>query len=167
MKKLFLMTVASVMAVVGAGAQDFDRGDWFVGAQSTGLGLNHSFGKNILSNTTFNLNGYGGWFWADGFAVDALLGLDVAKAKGLSGTTNFVFGAGVRYYPWNNLYARLGYRGTTVTGGALTSTVGIDIGYDFFLTDDVFFEPAAYYVKNLSGLRPNGLGLSMGLGMRF
>jgi opacity protein-like surface antigen len=167
MKKVFLSAVATVMVMVGASAQDFARGDFFLGAQSTNLGLNHTFGKGIVANTNFNLNLYGGYFFADMFAVDAMFGVNFVKMKGADTNSGFTFGAGVRYYPVDNLFARLSYRGDTSTGVKLASTVGIELGYDVFLSDDIFFEPTIYYARTLSGTKANGLGLSLGIGVMF
>jgi opacity protein-like surface antigen len=167
MKKVFLSAVATVMVMVGAAAQDFARGDIFLGARSTGMGLNHTFGKGTVANTNFNLNLYGGYFFADMLAVDAMFGVDFTKLKGAATNTGFAFGAGVRYYPVDNLFARLSYRGDTATGVKLASTVSIEVGYDVFLSDDIFFEPAIYYARTLSGTKTNGLGLSLGFGVVF
>ncbi len=173
MKKIF-GGIAAVLLAGSATAQNFNKGDWFLGAGSTELGLNHSWGKRTFQNsTTFNLQGTGGWFFADKFAVDASAGLSYVRVgeKGRLGylsETNFVFGAGVRYYPVGNLFGRLGFRGET---GTNLYALSLDVGYDFFITDKFYFEPAVYYYKNLtesySGGRQNGVGLSLGFGVRF
>lgn len=176
MKKMILMAAVAVMAAVSANAQNFNKGDWFVGAQSTSLGFMHGFKKDY-SGTNFNLSALGGYFLSDKFAVDATAGFthtavkigDKNSAGYLnSNSSNFVFGAGVRYYPIGNLFARVGYNGNGGSGSDVTSYIDAKVGYDFFLNDKVYFEPAAYYEKNLNtGGGENILGLSLGLGVRF
>lgn len=165
---------AVLLLAASANAQhSFNKGDWFLGVGSTNLGLNRSFGKNTVSRTNFNLHGYGGYFFADKFAVDALLGASLARIgekgqEGYASSTNVIFGAGVRYYPVRNLFARLGFRGETNTD---LYALSVDAGYDFFITDKIYFEPSVYYSKNLRknwmGGRENGVGLSLGFGVKF
>lgn len=169
MKKLIFLTAAVVMVAVGANAQDFSKGDWFLNAQTSSLGLEHSF-VDDLSTTTFDLGVGGGYFLSNKFAIDALVGFDLVKVKDVDGVSAFNIGAGVRYYPVSNLFAKVGYKGVNASAGgksAWTSYLGASVGYDFFFNDRVFFEPAVYYQKNLADGGENVLGLSLGLGIKF
>lgn len=167
MRKAVLAVAATVMVALGAGAQDFGKGDWFVGANSSihdwELG-----GEDALPATWLDVNAFGGRFLSDRLAVDAMAGFNFAKAKGSRGASAFIFGAGVRYYPVGNLFARLGYNGRTVKNGNPVSNLDVKIGYDWFVSKRVFFEPALYYEKNINkGGGDNVLGLSLGIGVRF
>ena len=166
MKKVILLAAVAMMAAVGANAQSFKKGDWFVGAQSTSLDFKHRFVEGAAA-TDFDLSAVGGRFLSDKFAVDAMAGIDYAKVKGADGANAFNFGAGVRYYPVGNLFARVGYNGQARTNADLISYVDAKVGYDFFFNDKVFFEPAVYYEKNLAKGGENVLGLSLGFGVRF
>ncbi len=166
MKKIILMVAVSVMVAVGANAQNgFDKGDWTLGASLTDMGFNHSFGKGTLSNTHFDLGVYGGHFFTDKLAVNARLGFDVLKVKGLDASADFTFGVAARYYPLCNLFASAGYIGTA-TGGSLASNVSIEVGYDLFLSEKVYFEPIVYYSTRLD-TKVSGVGLSLGVGVKF
>lgn len=64
MKKLFLVGVVAVMTALSANAQDFNKGDWFVGARSTGLNFDRlseqkTAGSTSTTATTINLDGLG------------------------------------------------------------------------------------------------------------
>ncbi len=168
MKKVILMAAVAVMAVVSANAQKrFTKGDWIVGAQSSGIDFKNRFNDGS-SATDFDLSAVGGYFLLDKLAVDAMAGIDYAKVKGADGTSAFNFGAGVRYYPVGNLFARVGYNGQSRTNVNLISYVDAKVGYDFFFNDKVFFEPAVYYEKNINkGGGENILGLSVGIGVKF
>lgn len=177
MKKIIWISVWVVMSM-GANAQEWNKGDWFLGAQSTGLKLQHRF-YDGSSGTDFDVNAVGGWFFADKFSADAMLGFDYAKVTNVvpgfddSKETNvnvnhaFNFGAGVRYYPVGNLFARVGYNGQLNRTGNLFSYLDVKVGYDLFLSERVFFEPAVYYEKELGYSKENILGLSIGIGVKF
>lgn len=171
MKKIVLIAALAV-AAVSASAQDWSKGDWFVGAKTTGLGLDHKFlDKN--SATSFDLGVNGGYFLSNRFAVDAALGFASASAKvaGVKESTNaFTYGIGVRYYPISNLFAHVMFEGMSVKDADNNpSYAGIEVGYDFFLSDKVFFEPAVYYKKGLvkKADESNAIGLALGFGVRF
>jgi opacity protein-like surface antigen len=170
MKKGILLVMATVLVAMGANAQNFGKGDRFLGARSTGLGFSHAFGNNVPSDTNINLDGYGGWFLSDKFAVDALLGFNINKVSDLNSSASYNLGVGVRYYPVGNLFARVGYnaliRNNDDTG--LISDATATVGYDLFLNDNIYFEPAVFYQKNIANDGgKNTLGLSLGLGIKF
>lgn len=164
MKKILTLFLA-LTAIAGASAQkNFDKGNWFLGAETASLGVN-VLTLDGESMTLVNFSATGGYFVSNRFAVDAMAGV-----LSYDGVTLFGFGAGVRYYPVGNLFARLGYTGYGMNGAEFMSNVGLRVGYDVFLSEKVFFEPAAYFDKNLgSGVNrgPNIFGLSLGFGVRF
>ncbi len=161
------MATIAVMIVGSANARGFNKGDWFFGAHTTSLSFIHRC-IDESSATDFNLRGVGGWFFADRFAIDVMTGVYYAKVNDSDGVGYFDFGAGVRYYPVGNLFARVGYNGQAkFSGGRVPSYLDAKIGYDFFLSDRIFFEPAAYYEKNILTGEENIFGLSIGFGLKF
>lgn len=171
MKKLLICLV--LLVAVSANAQNkFSKGDWFLGAQSTGLGFESRFHDG--GSLTLNVGVLGGWFFAPGFAVDAMGGIDYVNERGFQSDGTINFGAGVRYYPVGNLFARLGYNGNVLWSGDVRSYLEAKVGYDIFISGKIFFEPAVYFQKNIDsgsyiGNRwtENVLGLSIGIGVRF
>ncbi|MDR2912121.1 MAG: type IX secretion system membrane protein PorP/SprF [Alistipes sp.] len=162
MKKAIFLTVAAVvLAVAGANAQSFNKNDWFLDANLSSLGLAHSF-VDGESATAFDLNVGGGYFLSDKFAVEAAFGIGI-----IEDVNAFTFGAGVRYYPYENLFASVGYRGNKVESIDLESNLAVSVGYDLFLSEKVFFEPAVFYQRTLDDIGVNTIGLSLGVGVRF
>ena len=182
MKKAFLLAAVAVVVTVSANAQNrFDKGDWLVGVQGAGLGFESRFNDGNGGSRDLNASVFGGWFLLDKLAFDLSAGLShtsvgsksrVGYAAGYTKTTLFDFSGGVRYYPVGNLFARIGYHGKTGTD-TWAQYLGAKVGYDIFLSKNVFFEPAVYYEKNLNKRmfkgqqRENVLGVSFGFGMRF
>lgn len=166
MKKFLFLTMAAVVVAVSANAQGFSKKDLFLNANISGLNLEHEFVSGG-SATAFDLNVGGGYFISDKFAIDALIGIGYAKTKGVDGASAFGFGAGVRYYPAGNFFAKVGYDGLKAKNVDLASRLGLTVGYDCFLSEKVFFEPAVYYKKNLAKKGPSTVGLSLGVGVKF
>jgi hypothetical protein len=175
MKKLFFV-LAAALVVTGASAQ-FNRGDKFLNARTTGLDFSSMSGGKGVGTTRFDLGVNAGYFFTHKLAADVTLGFDYVKIKGdTDSATTFSFGVGARYYFWHTLYGRLGFGGNTVqeydllTGKkstALESALNLSVGYDFFLSDMVYFEPALYYNTSLGKVKANTVGLQLGLGVMF
>lgn len=168
MKKIILIAAMAV-AAIGASAQDWNKGDWFVGAQTTGLGLNYGF-LDKASQTDFNLSVNGGYVFANKFAADATLGFDTWSVKDGVSSSTFTYGIGVRYYPVGNWFARVGFDGAAIKDADENPMyAGLTLGYDWFVSEKVFFEPAIYYKKGLNDKidETNNLGLQLGIGVRF
>jgi hypothetical protein len=171
MKKVLVCLV--LFAALNAKAQNnYSKGDWFLGAQSTGVGFERLFHNG--SSTKFNVGILGGWFFTSKFAIDAAAGINYFKEGNAQGDGTINFGAGIRYYPVNNLFARVGYNGNILWNGDVRSYINAKVGYDIFLSRKVFFEPAIYFEKNISWSGPakstgteNILGLSIGIGILF
>ncbi len=178
MKKAILLAAAAVIFAVGANAQNsFKKGDWLVGVQGTGLGIESHFNDGHGGSRQYNAGLFGGWFLSDKLAFDVSAGLShtAIGSKGAVGSvrsTMFDFGGGVRYYPVGNLFAGVGYHGKTGTD-TWAQYLGAKVGYDIFLSKNIFFEPVVYFEKNMTKNfgndtgRESVLGLSLGFGMRF
>jgi hypothetical protein len=188
MKKVILMAAVAVMTSIGAMAQNFDKGDWFVGIHTTNLDISRAFGKDPWPETNIDLDATGGLFLSDKFAIDALAGFSYRRYPIFSSDefdefeeyewwADFAIGVGARYYPVGNLFVRAGYRGYATCDSSFVSYVDAKVGYDLFIAKNVFFETAAYYEKNLNRSffeteipgKPgdNVIGLSLGIGVRF
>ena len=201
MKKAILLAAAAVMFAVGANAQDtrneikketkngFRKGDWTLGVQGSGIGFENHFNDGLGGNTRLDAGLFGSWFLTDKLAVDLSAGFShtrvgnggtyynwngggVSIHQGGIKSSTFDFGGGVRYYPVGNLFAGVGYHGKTGSG-TWAQYLGAKVGYDIFLSKNVFFEPAVYFEKNMKKNfvyntgRESVLGLSLGFGMRF
>ncbi len=158
MKKILFLTMAAVVVSFSANAQ---QGDWVIGGKLTGLDLTHSF-KEGYSQTTFDLAATVGYFATDKFMLDVTLGIGAGE-----GYSSFNFGVGARYFFYDNFFARVGYEGVKTKGTDFGSVIGVSVGYDYFISDKVFFEPAIFFKKNLAKGTANQIGLSMGLGVKF
>lgn len=167
MKKLILAAILVVSASF-ASAQSFEKGDVFLQGQLTGLDL------GVISNdgnsmTSFDLQADGGYFFSNFLAAEATLGFEYAKEEGLDATNALTYGIGLRAYPVRNLFAGVGFQGYATKDQTLTSGLNVRVGYDLFVSEKVFFEPALYYKKGLSeGIKKvNAFGLQLGIGVRF
>lgn len=168
MKKLLFLTAAIVMFAAAANAQNFEKGDWLVRADVSNLSFTHAFTDDNLSVTSFNIGADAGYFLSDKFVVEASLGFDFLKIKDIeSSSADFTFGVAARYYPVGNLFAYVGYDGIAPDESSLLSALEVAVGYDLFLSDKIFFEPAVYYSKYLSGTKTNNIGISLGIGVKF
>ncbi len=162
MKKIIFLAVAALTVAVSANAQ---KGDWVLSGRLSGLDFEHSF-VDEYSTTNFNISANVGHFLSDKFMLDATLGLGYEKEKDIDADTAFIFGVGARYYFAGDFFGRVGYEG--ITGGdKLVSLAKVSVGYDWFISDKVFFEPAVYYQKDLAKGGYNDIGLSLGVGVKF
>lgn len=171
MKKIILIAALAV-AAASASAQNWNKGDWFTGAQVDGLSVNHTSYKGA-SETNFGLAANAGYFFTNRLALDLTAGFNHTNAKAgdvkVKGTVG-TFGAGLRVYPVGNLFARVGYDASFAKGTNPSNYVGLTVGYDLFVSEKVFVTPAVYYKKGLKNndtLASNNFGLQMGFGVRF
>ncbi|MDR2911674.1 MAG: hypothetical protein LBV38_00005 [Alistipes sp.] len=179
MKKVILLSVGLVFialaAATNANAQGFRKGDWVVNANVSGLEFNRlSQNDNPrqpdekLSVTDFDVTAQAGYFIFDKLAVNAVVSFNYEKWSYLDdSTSSFGFGAGVRYYPVGNLFAGVDYIGQTSGDSDFGSHGKVSVGYDWFLADNVFFEPAVFYSKKFAKNGSENFGLSLGLGVKF
>jgi opacity protein-like surface antigen len=173
MKKVILLSAALVMialaAATNANAQGFRKGDWFLSGQVSNLNMSYAVRSiDSLSSVQLNVAAHGGYFVSDKLAVDATLGVEYSKLERNRASSSFTFGAGVRYYPVGNLFAGIGYAGVKRNySNHLDSYLMATVGYDLFLSEKVFFEPAVIYSNNLTKNPIHAFGLSLGVGVKF
>jgi len=168
MKKVFLMLAVIMLCFSAANAQ-FTKGTKMFSGNLTGLGLGFTKIKDV-DNTqiSFSLMGKGSYFLIDNLALTAGLGFDYLKL-GDNNTNAFALEIGGRYYLVKGLYAALAYEGLGGKDSDWGSFGKIDIGYDIFISEKVFFEPAAYFRKGFGDAAEDisQFGLSVGVGIKF
>jgi len=166
MKKIVL-TIATLVAVAAsATAQNFKKGDWFLGAGTSNLMVGSLFTADD-SETDLEASLNGGYFLFDKMAVETRLSFN-GTWYNHEFDANYSFGAGLRYYPVGNLFGSASYLGTVAAKGfPVRSHLMTGIGYDWFVSDRVFLEPALYYSRKLIKGGYNSLFLSLAVGVKF
>jgi hypothetical protein len=167
MKKVILVMAMAIVGVATMNAQ-FTKGGKTLSGRLTGFDFgvtSHDGGGDATINVGLDING--SYFVADNFAITAGIGLN-SWAQGDDNSTDFGFNVGARYYFLGGLYGGLGYEGWKPNKGDLLSYGNVQVGYDYYITDNVFFEPAVYFSKGFSkGDKDSTFGLSIGIGVNF
>lgn len=159
----FIVTLAAVVA--SANAQNFEKGDWFLGAGASNLMLGSLFSKTA-SETALEMTVNGGYFLFDKMAVETQLTFDYEWYDHKC-YSNYSFGADLRYYPVGNFFGAVGYAGTVSDNLPLSSYFMVIAGYDWFVSERVFFEPALCYWKRLTKNSLNSISLNLAVGVKF
>ncbi len=89
------------------------------------------------------------------------------KPDGFDGATNFEFGVGARYYFHKTWFGRVGLGGQKLQDVDMAAALDFSIGYDWFLSEKVYFEPSVYYNLGLGDAGEGVFGLRLGLGVKF
>ena len=156
MKKIALFVVALVMSVA-ANAQ-FEQGKGYLGASLSKMDLSYSG----ATKGHFELGARAGYFLADDWMLFGDLGYEKQKDMPYS----LKLGAGIRYYiQQNGLYmgASAALRHYNDINDFMPS---IQIGYAFFISRTVTFEPELYYehsFKDHSNFSTAGIRLGIGV----
>jgi hypothetical protein len=168
MKKVILVMVVALVSVATVSAQ-FTKGGKTLSANVTGLDFGITSVKDVDdSPINFGLGITGSYFVIDNLAITAGLGFDYYK-EGDYNTNRFNFEIGGRYYVYQGLFAALAYEGAKEKDFDLAGYGRIQLGYDLYITDNVFFEPALYFKKGFGDLTKDitQFGLSIGIGVNF
>jgi hypothetical protein len=156
MKKIALFVVALVMSVA-ANAQ-FEQGKGYLGASLTNVDLSY----NGLNKGHFGLGAKAGYLIADDWMLTGQL--DYQKTKDVP--YSLTLGPGIRYYiQQNGLYmgASALFKHADDYNDLMPS---IQIGYAFFISRTVTFEPEIYYehsFKDHSNYSTAGIRLGVGI----
>ena len=151
---------------LGVSAQ-FSQGTKTLSGSLTGFDFGLS-GADGLDDFNVDLGVNGSYFVIDNLAVTAGFGIGSYKAKDVDAVTNFNFEIGGRYYFWEALYGGIKYRGEKYQDVDLLNFGKIEVGYDYYITENVFFEPAIYFEKGFGDSNKwSNLGLSIGIGVNF
>ncbi len=153
MKKLFVLTIATVITATAAIAQPtmVSKGNWFLNA---GVGNLFSTGAELPGMTAANINftdgfrfdatGRGGYFLMDKLALEGVVGLGFGDNY-----THFALDAGVRYF-----FFDLGKGGffadgligiSTNKGQDAAFALTLDAGYAWFIKENISLEPMAQF----------------------
>jgi hypothetical protein len=173
MKKMFLIMLVALLSATAVNAQ-FTKGGKTLSGRLSGFDFEYDF-ADYDKMLAVNLSIAGSYFVADNLAITAEVGLFSSKYETkyaqqtyTDNSTNFTFGAGVRYYFSGGLYGGLAYTGILNNYGDYGSILHLEVGYDYYITDNVFFEPAIYYEPSLYGSNSrSAVGLSIGVGVKF
>jgi len=169
MKKTLLLVVVMVLGVTVANAQHFTKGTKTFSANATGLNFGVTDYKDY-DDTFIDLGivGKGSYFIIDNLAVTAGLGFNYSK-YGSQNSHAFIYEAGARYYMVKGLFGALAYEGAASKGGDYISYGRVEVGYDIYISDKVFFEPAIYFKKGFGDTASDitQYGLSLGIGINF
>ena len=170
MKKVIFILVA-VLGFATANAQDhFKAGDVTLSGKVTGLDfsiMNYDGVDDSYINVDFGIDG--SYFVIDRLAVTAGVGLQSTKF-GDDSNTDINFTIGARYYVWDALFAGIAYTGVKRgdEGADLLNYGGIQVGYTYYLSDKVFFEPALNFNMGFGDTnKVTQFGLSIGIGINF
>ena len=156
MKKIALFVVALVMSVA-ANAQ-FEQGKGYLGASLTNVDLSY----NGLNKGHFGLGAKAGYLIADDWMLTGQL--DYQKTKDVP--YSLTIGPGIRYYiQQNGLY--MGASALLKHADDYNDFMpSIQIGYAFFISRTVTFEPEIYYehsFKDHSNYSTAGIRLGVGI----
>jgi len=169
MKKLGLLMVLAMFGTITANAQHFTKGTKMFSANATGL----NFGVTNIKDAddsfiSLGIIGKGSYFVIDNFAITTGLGFNYQKV-GDDNFNSFSFEAGARYYMVKGLYGALAYEGSVAKGADYLSFGKIEVGYDIYISERVFFEPAVYFEKGFGDTASDisQYGLSVGIGVNF
>jgi len=169
MKKTLLLMVVMVLGGTVANAQHFTKGTKTFSANATGLNFGVTDVKDY-DDTFINLGitGKGSYFIIDNLAATAGLGFNYSK-HGNQNSNSFTFEAGARYYMVKGLFGALAYEGSVFKGGDYISYGRVEVGYDIYISERVFFEPAIYFKKGFGDTASDitQYGLSLGIGINF
>ena len=138
--RLTLALIAFVCVTQVISAQTVGKAAWMVGGSAGFSSL--KFKDADESTSTLSIQPTLGYFFAD----DLALGLGVNfTSTSTNGNSNSSFGLGpfARYYVTNPIFVQVG-ADLGLDDGAGT-TLGVAVGYSWFLNDDVAVEPAVFY----------------------
>jgi len=166
MKKVLMTLLCGVLCSMTISAQNllktpFYEGKFYVGASTTGVGLNYSSSEKW----NMDLSLRGGYLVEDNWMVTGQMGFDYHEAA----PNAFNAGIGVRYYIQDNgLFMGLGANYVHANHNYDDVMPMINVGYAFFLNRHVTLEPELFYKQSLhSHSDYSGFGARIGLGIYF
>ncbi len=162
MKKL-LICIVSLLCTSMAHAQ-FEQNKWLIAPSISGFNLSYS--GNDKSSIGFEAEG--GVFLLDNFALLLNTGINI-KQEGDDVTS---LGVSARYY-----FDKVGfYIGSkfkydqydySAKADKKDATIGVEVGYAYFLSRTVTIEPAVYYNQSLTDQHFSKIGVKLGFGFYF
>ena len=169
MKKFLIFSVIA-MFVANVSAQN-EQGSTLLFGQTTNF--NFAYRSNEDAHlTTLQLGADCGYFVVKNLAITAGLGYKFQK-QGYkdysygSGDSFFTFDAGLRYYFVKQLFAGAGMMMAT-DFDEFAIYGGLEVGYDIYISQKVFFEPSINFFKGFSDIdKSAAFGFSFGIGVKL
>lgn len=149
MKKLLL--TASLIACFGISHAQTEKGGWLVGATSN-LGFSSSSSDGASDNqTSFSIEGRGGYFFVDNLVA----GLNVGYSSNKQGdvkSTSILIGPFARYYVNGTVFLGASFAAATSKfdsgfgdSKANFTVLAFEAGYPIWIVDNVAIEPSLNY----------------------
>lgn len=154
MKKIALLVVALVMSMA-ANAQ-FEKGKGYLGASLSGIEL-----ESVAKQFHFGVDAKAGYLFADNLMGLAEVGYNHWK----DASDQFKLGAYGRYYIiQNGLYLGAGLK-FKHSKDYNDLQPGVQVGYAFFISRTVTFEPELYFDLSTKSSNYSSYGLRIGVGV--
>ena len=157
MKKL-LFVAAFAFAAQFAQAQEtlpaLQKGKWLVETNLSPFSLTKTTGLSYMSNdgnSEWAVGGEAGYFAADKLAIKLGLGIYGQKYEGLDSETALSYKIGAKYYISNILPIQVDFGGINSDGDNAT-ILGAQIGYAWFVRDNISIEPGVRYDHGLNDI---------------
>ena len=167
MKKWILLAIVSTIGLNVLNAQTFSQGEKAIAARLSSMNLEFTKGDGQDTQKYFNLGLKGDYFLIKNLTLTA--GFDYNYNKG----DNSLLGEiGSKYYFWHYIYGGIFYQGL-YNYKQLCSGGKIEVGATCYIANNVFIEPAVYFLQWKHALRVNKtetqsqFGLAISFGVNF
>ena len=167
MKKWILVAIISTMGLNVLNAQNFFKGEKAIAARVSNFDVKYSKYKDSGSQTDFIFGFKGDYFLIDDLTLTG--GFDYSYVK----KDNQLLGEiGCKYYYWKYLYGGLFYQGL-YDFGRLNSRGKIEAGATLYIADNVFIEPAIFFIQGQHAFgvgrveHLSQFGLAVSIGVNF
>jgi hypothetical protein len=169
-QKFFLLLLAASVMIPAANAQ-IERGTATL--SSTFWGTGSGFFINItpetdkqVASTQVALGANGAYYIVRNLALTAGLYLNTQQSGKSDPVTTTSVALGAKYHFVRGFYGEVSYY-STKTGTKDAVTYGrLELGYDIYLNERFYIEPAGYYRMGLND-SSSKFGLSLGFGVAF
>jgi len=163
--KRILLTVLTYLGLNSLYAQEtpaaLSKGKWMIETNLSPIGGLSTSGFSFMSNNgtkSLSAGGEAGYFIQDNLAIKAGLGIMSYKSKisigdeqiELGKQTSFTYKLGMKYYIISALPIQVDIGGVKSSGLENAFIFGGQLGYAFFIKDNIAIEPALRYDRGLN-----------------
>ncbi|WP_343563165.1 hypothetical protein [Sphingobacterium sp.] len=163
--KRIILTVLTCLGLQSLYAQEtpaaISKGKWMIETNLSPIGGVSTSGFSFMSNNgskSLSAGGEAGYFIQNNLAVKAGLGLLSYKSKitidgqeiELASQTSFTYKLGMKYYIISALPIQVDIGGVKSSGSKNAFIFGGQLGYAFFVKDNIAIEPAVRYDRGLN-----------------
>ncbi|MDR1371023.1 MAG: hypothetical protein LBJ72_13010 [Dysgonamonadaceae bacterium] len=169
-QRLLLFILAAIAAIPAANAQ-MERGTFTISSTfwGTGSGMFINIAPETdkqYAYTQVSLGASGAYYIVRNFALKAGLYANTSKSGKSDPVTTTNVALGVKYHFVRGFYGELAYLNVK-SGKSDAVTYGrLELGYDIFLNDIFYLEPAGYIRAGLND-SSSRFGISFGFGLAF